>query len=231
MTKILTEHFIVEGVVPLNHEDMRREIERSREILVGEVKEAIDNSLEPFRTSLLAIQGGDGRYHSSPDSRFPSSDLSNENPVGNRFRLWTYRGGLRMIPPDIVFPQGTTTKALWNLWWFGDEVRRIQPYRMLAESQYRNDLASKKQRDLVSKAQTTIMEIVNIVHQRSDAAGEDRADFNALSRQQSSSLFEYGYMELMRKLYGIGRSQRFDDKVYTTVANRLYSAKKKSSIL
>ena len=97
-----------------------------------------------------------------------SSTATAENTTGdgneiddfqNKFKSWSYRGKIRINPEGFTFPS-LPVKPMWNLWWFGDEVTGIRPFRSLVG--HRDDLLGKANKDNLSRAKK-VMDAIEVI--------------------------------------------------------------------
>ncbi len=59
----------------------------------------------------------------------PVNDVAAGN-VNDLGKLWTWGGGLHMVPETFHFPK-CNVRTMWDLWWVGNPALQIQPYRKL----------------------------------------------------------------------------------------------------
>lgn len=71
---------------------------------------------------------------------------------------WTWGGRIHMVPEDFRFSI-CNLRTIWDLWWGGDRVKRIGPYRFLKKY----DVTIRKEKQYLSKARTTINILITFV--------------------------------------------------------------------
>lgn len=133
----LLKHFNVEGVVPINMDDLKAAIRENNVLVIAE--------LENLKTTLLdKVAQPDGGSSTSP-----CTEVVAEGQHG-KYQCFSYGGKLNLkVPEGFKFPKGDV-KTLWGLWFFGDSRLGIRPFRKLSAQ----DLEEKQCKVLFSKTKT-----------------------------------------------------------------------------
>ena len=102
--------FHVEGVIPLTTADLERSISTLR----GDVQSMLQRQQQSIMQNITQNE----------------INANTNNDIGNahiNWGIWNWNDGLigHYVPPGWNFPHGITLKALWNLWFFGNEAEQI----------------------------------------------------------------------------------------------------------
>lgn len=216
---MLMDNFQIDNVAPITSQQVQQMIDRNGEKITLEVRTSCERAMQAVLAQLQTVTPAALEEVSagSATARASNGPLM-DSDISSRFQTFAGNGCLRMVPVGFVFPT-YAVKPMWDLWWFGDEASRIQPYRFL-HTKFRSNLESKAQRGLVSKAARVVEEIVKRVPPNSD--GTPSKAINEMSKAESDAAFKLGFSKLMTTLYGDNQVNRAGDKYYTTVANRIY---------
>lgn len=180
----ILENFTVDGVAPLNAEDVRR---------------IIDEALTRHQVPVVPSAG-------------PSTIPTNSD----RFQMFQWKGAYRVVPEDFSFPV-CHTKIMWDYWHFGDEVRRIQPFKFF-ERFISTDFSKLSERTNYCKAKALMKKLEAIARENNLLNGRNPS---TLSREEADEVFNKSYRSLLEQLYP-NQANRPGDTQYTTLANRFY---------
>ena len=151
---------------------------------------------------------------SSDGTTTAAADSSDDDSA--KFQTWYYNGKMNMVPLGFVFPS-MNVKPMWDLWWHGNEVEKIQPYRYLVN--YR-DLLSSGDYKKFSRAKKTMDTLQRLIEQKVNAR-----KVASLTRLECDSAFASAYDELLGQLYS-DSPNRQTNITYGTIANRIWTFEK-----
>ena len=109
---MIMDHFVVEGVSPLNMADVQRLFDEREARLMEAFNRAISASIP-----------------TSTQSQESVSTENNQDATGQGFTTWYWGGKFgRYCPQDFKFPS-SDVKTMWDLWHFGNPAKNIAPYK------------------------------------------------------------------------------------------------------
>lgn len=198
---LMLENFTIDGVVPINISDIQR--------IVSDAKTEI----------LSKVCTKDDVLSDSP----PQNIIERQE---EKFNWFTWGGRMRMIPDNFVFPT-VNVKTMWNLWFYGNESKKIQPYKYLVKNI--QDLEKKTERTNVHRVNKVMTALVDIAIKFQLV--DENVDISALSVERSNEIFNICFAELLKICYGDKGHSRAHDIQCNTIAHLLYtklSGKKRS---
>lgn len=170
LTDTLLDKFTIHGAIPVTAAD-----------LTG----MLNTIMAQMRAELREVRA------SQPSDPLPSTHTHpNADP---RFKLWSWRGKLHMVPEGWVFPS-TNVKDTWQLWHFGHLADQIRPLRYLKKV----DLSGGGQIALWSKTHGVMTAIAGVMVEMKLV--EACEDVMRLDREQSSTLFDQAIVQLMERV-------------------------------
>lgn len=193
MVTEMTENLTIQGVVPLTP------------LMLNEQLSTFRNDIRNDLMNQLSI---------------PSSVTRQENQqiiseTNSLWGSWNWGGKICVpFPPDFKFTKGSS-RVLWMYWFFGDEDRRIRPYRYFKESDF--PIATSDQ-TLLIKARGVIKVLVQISIFGELIASVD--DLYSMNKVQSLEIFDLTYeflIEAIRLHYVGSRKRRYGDIHYSTI--------------
>jgi hypothetical protein len=119
------------------------------------------------------------------------------------------------VPIGWSFPNRITPKALWDLWYFGNQAENIGPYRYISVE---HDLPIKKDKCQYSRAKKVMEYLGSLIVPSQLPQGKDR--ISQLSPAESDSVFSEVFKQSLRELYGEERKCRRNDDV---TVGRIYN--------
>lgn len=197
--------FRVENAIPVTMADMQLAIQKA----VGDMMSHMTASMERLGQTITSPQ--------ATPATTPSTD------VFEGYETFTWSNGQRWmcVPEGFVFPCHDA-KTMWDLWHFGDATRRIRPYKKLMEKG-KIDHIKKAQRPLISRTNHVVTYLIEKAQEKQLL--EDRQDVSLLSRNDSDTIFNSCYPDLIKFVYGDSLS-RSPTVSISTLANRLYKKRK-----
>ncbi|CAK4631727.1 hypothetical protein LEN26_014817 [Aphanomyces euteiches] len=141
-------------------------------------------------------------------------------------------GSVHNAPEDWVFPI-TNCRALWELWFIGDPVNRIGPYRLLTKSDIKHTYVLKTR----GKAAAVVQKIIDTAVDHAIVASVDA--LNNLPPDACMSVFEKAFLVLMghasaaagggHKVEASILPQNAGNNMFTTIYTMLVNQKRKRS--
>lgn len=198
LRECLIQHFIVDGVAPVNVADIQRMIASSQEMIMAQIREAMALS---SRTGDVTAPGETGRV--------PNSSALN-------FRVFYWKGRFRCVPEGFEFPS-TDVKTMWDPWHYGHAGLEIQPYKNLMNG-HASDLVTDLEKVNLSRASKVMKKIYEIAVAKGYL--EEGVNVSELPREDSDRVIDKAYTLLLGELYE-NDQHRPGAKMVNTVANRL----------
>ena len=196
----IRENFQIDGHSSLTLRDM----DRMKDSILLEMREEMRKLVEKFNV-----------VNSTPNS---GSDINNNSVDIRSWKTWYANDGFlcRFVPPDWSFPDRLTTKALWDLWWYGEKNKGIRPYRLLNRSV---DI-EKKRRIMFTRAKKVMMYYEEVAS-KMNLLPIGTQSISSLSLEESDRMFEKLFEHATTELYGEGNERRPQDVAYGTIYNKL----------
>ena len=112
-------NFIIDGVVPLTTRDLHS---------------AITNLHEKFEQAIRASHAIVLSAATAPSDL----EIGRQDRPRSEFERFNWGDGLinHAVPMGWSFPNRATPKALWDLWYFGNQAERIGPYRHISRKHH-----------------------------------------------------------------------------------------------
>ena len=188
-------HFKVEGVLPLNMQDIRNLLDERNEQLMGEIqkinlKESIVGAAEP-------------QEHTTTSN---SSEHENFNTMGELFELFEWGNPKRKcyVPEGFEFPRGADSLTMWKLWHFGNTHLKIRPYKGM-EAYKKSDLDGRG-RERYSRA-ARIMGMIDEEVERQELVSGGLKQIRSLSPEEASSVFMKAFEAISPLFYPNGNTR------------------------
>jgi hypothetical protein len=190
------------GSAPATLDDLKNAVED----FSNKLKAKLDEIL-PLAAS---VSSSSSQAHRSMPRGMTSQAIDNDNVITvacskNKFKFRTWEWGgkdFRLVPQDFIFPSGSV-KSLWYLWYFGDDIGGICPYRFLLG--HTDDLIEKMQRVNFSRAKFVMLELEEIGKHNGLIDSVD--DILAMKADPAAceSLFTAVYDELIFNIYPLNK--------------------------
>jgi hypothetical protein len=171
LVSVMLSRFSINGAIPVTIDDIKILLNNAVNQMRSELRDAIPSSI----TSL------------------PSPNLPLDIDADPRFQLWTWKGGMHMVPEGWQLPK-TDVKTMWNLWHYGHVGDRIRPLRHLKGS----DMASRGQVTLLSKTNGVMATVGEKMVEMKVV--ETVAEVRRLSAEESSAAFDLAIVQLMERV-------------------------------
>jgi hypothetical protein len=198
--KIL-EHFVINGAVPLTHEEVRR--------MLGDMRDQMIDALREQR----------GQPNANAMVEAGSNAEGGGTIQADGFKTWVWNGMFHPVPHTFRFPK-CTVKQLWDLYWVGQPFQQIAPYCCLRPS----DMPTVQCKGLLSKARN----MIKFLLVDEDGAPVDEMYVKRLSINRRDALFESNFIILCKDAFGEMTVEEFDrrhfgDHKFSTVYDKLTS--------
>ena len=194
LTNELRKHFEIDGVSALTTHDL----DQLKDTLVAHMRIEMENLTRHISTS-TATNGG--------------SNIDSE-PI---WKTWDWNDGLicHHVPPGWRFPDGLTTKTLWDLWWFGERSTGIRPYCKL-----KKHIDIPKEQHMQYTRAKKVMEYLNKLFVQMNAL-QGNSDIQSISIAESDRVFEKIHEKAIEELYAGTKESRVEEISYGRMYNVL----------
>jgi hypothetical protein len=174
--------------------------------------------IDALRTELLA-----SRSPVPPSTGTTESSAVAESAGVSTFRTWHWGGAFHPVPQGWQLPR-PSFKAFYYLWYKGDALSGIQPFRFL----HRSDVSGA---DWIqaSRCRRLIGHVEVLLNGLGDHMQRSISEISALTHVQLGQRFDEGYALLLSELYPT-QTGRDGDKGIGTLYNRLRRATKSSEV-
>jgi len=187
------------------------------------------NSIRSMMTDMLISQDGPiaslSRGMTAIVNRLDNMDVRqvqaiNDVPIQlqpimatGRVHFWPGDDQIHHVPHGFRWPNGKNTVIMWNLWFFGEAIKGIGPYKFIPPSVDLSTQQCKTDRSRTAKVISTLVSITvnegRIVNQR---------DINV---NNSIHIFDFAFGELMRQLYPDNPDKRGIDLTVCSVYEKI----------
>ena len=146
--------------------------------------------------------------------------------VPNRnFPMYTWGGKMHLVPERFTFPV-TNIYSLWSAWYFGDEIARVSPLRLL----HSHEFVSTKDKTNLCRARRVFNELEDIAVQEGLLRNEERMHSVGLIRR-SNEIAKLAYTKLCRVLYDVDENEdiskfRIDEITYNAIYEKIQRNKR-----
>lgn len=204
----LRSNFIIEGVAPITRHEFNHGLAGMKDDIIAVLRQTQFEAQERSAVS-------------------PENELDNESAVPNWWKSWHWPGSQQLLhfaPPGFEFPTDLTLKEIWDLWFFGNKIIGIRPYRLLHKSDY----SVKKMRH--TRAAGSINFVLDVMRDRQILPAV--SDINALSYAESTTYFDAAYPIVIELLYADTVDvYREGDTKYGTLYNRTLAYRHKQGLI
>ena len=195
----IRSNFIIDGVVPLTTRDLHS---------------AIPNLHEKFEQ---AIRASHASIVLSAATAPSDPEIGRQDRPRSEFERFNWGDGLitHAVPMGWSFPNRATPKALWDLWYFGNQAERIGPYRHISRE---HDLPLQKDKLQYSRTKKVIEFLTAFITPAMWPQGKDRV--SQLSPTESDQLFSELFQLCLEQLYSADRRCR---RSHDVTVGRIYN--------
>ena len=190
------------------------------------------NSIRSMMTDMLIAQDGPiaqlSRGMTAIANRLDSMDVRQVQPVvegsirpppimtSGRVHFWPDDDRMHHVPYGFKWPNGKSTVLLWNLWFFGEAVKGIGPYKFIPPN---DDLCTKQCKTDRSRTAKVISTLVSIAVNDGRIGSQRDVHVN-----NSIDVFDFSFAELMRRLYPDTPEKRGIDLTVCSMYERIRKA-------
>jgi hypothetical protein len=163
----------------------------------------------------IRIEGAQPVSLNSIRSMMTDMLISQDGPImaTGRVHFWPGDDQIHHVPHGFRWPNGKNTVIMWNLWFFGEAIKGIGPYKFIPPSVDLSTQQCKTDRSRTAKVISTLVSITvnegRIVNQR---------DINV---NNSIHIFDFAFGELMRQLYPDNPDKRGIDLTVCSVYEKI----------
>ena len=155
-------------------------------------------------------------------------DFIAEEEAGCPFTTFTWGGRLgRYVPQNFTFPSADVF-TMWNLWYFGNRLLRVYPYRRLAEG-HQDDLSTHHQRVNLNRARLVMQALETFGVEQGFIAPPAAQSIVRNGVADATVLLNRFFDAFIVSLYG-RMIPRPRDVTCNTLANRIYRNNKRARI-
>ena len=194
MERRIRSSFHVEGVIPLTTADLERSI--------STLRTDVHSMLQRQQQSIM---------QNITHNEVNANNNNDMGAVNNNWGVWNWNDGLigHYVPIGWNFPHGITLKALWDLWFFGNEAANIRPYRSISKE---HDIKAADKMHYC-RAFKTIEFTESLIRQYRDPQSnakliEDNISTHSLNHTDSDRIFDTIYLHMMILLYGTANGRK-----------------------
>ena len=143
-----------------------------------------------------------------------------ELDVPNRnFPMYTWGGKMHLVPEGFTFPV-TNIYSLWSSWYYGDEIARISPLRLL----HSHEFARKTDKTNLCRARRVFNELEAIAFQEGLLRNDER--MHSVGLRRSNNIAKLAYTKLCRVLYDVDEDEdinkfRIDEVTYNAIYEKI----------
>jgi len=120
---------------------------------------------------------------------------------------------MHRLPYGFKWPAGRNTIIMWNYWFFGDVDKNIVAYKNILSNE---DLTTKECKSRRSRTVKVVDALIKI------AADAGRIlNQRQISVENSTAIFDFAFVELMRRIYPNQPDKRGSDLVLCAVYERM----------
>jgi hypothetical protein len=198
----------VGGAVPVTADHVTRMFLEMRESLTDQIRASIAAAVT-IPQPALAPQPAQA-MEVDPNDPF-SVELD-----GTVWKTFCWGGKLHPIPEDFTLPT-MNTKALWDLWFFGDQASGIRPYKWFRKS----DFVKSSDQTKLTKARSMIAQVIKYAVEQGGLQNES-VNITSMSVHGAGNIFMIGFNSLVQGLEQknqtkLGPARRYGEMAYTTV--------------
>jgi hypothetical protein len=198
----------VGGAVPVTADHVTRMFLEMRESLTDQIRAsiaaaiAVPQPLAPQPAQVMDI-----------DQTDPFSEMLE----GSRWKRFHWGGKFRPVPQQGFSLKTMNLKALWDLWFFGDQAEGIRPYKHFEKS----DLPVSAEQTKLSKGRMMIAQVIAYAVQLG-ALQNENVNITSLGVLRAGNIFFVGFNHLVQQLEQknqtkLGVTRRYGEMAYTTV--------------
>ena len=181
----------------------------------GAIPVTLDNMKHYFDTRFQMIEN---KLSTSVTDNSHVNDVMNSNdddPNHNqRFTNWTWGGCFHMVPEDWCLPK-SNIKDIWNLWWFGHQTDRIQPYRHLKSDDFKLDT----QKSQLTRIRKVMMKLEEIGREKKFIEADQH--IHKFNKQKCNELFDQCFNEMLKQLYPNDPQRRIGEVTIPTIYDHI----------
>jgi hypothetical protein len=212
IVNMMLERFQINGVIPVSLTDIRAlisEMMMSTSGPYGQILQKLNEISSNQTTSTLCT---------SSSTTISATESTLSESVGIVYYWRGYDDKVHTVPYGFKFPSYNVS-TMWNLWIFGDSVRKICPYHQISSE---HDLVEKVCKTNRSRTKKVINYMIKLACEKQLIQGiRDVRDL-----KQSQTVFEYAYPCLLKDIYDVDKMPTRPNEInINTVANRLISLK------
>jgi hypothetical protein len=207
--ELLLAKFQVNGIIPVSIDEIRSLITAT----LTPQFELISGSLAAL-SSRMDTSTNQARITSATNEEVFMEVDGDDASTGNRFDLFRWPGDIKFhrVPHMWEFPS-FTCKTMWELWFFGNEVTRIRPYRYFIGC---HDMGTKACGTNLSRTKRIMKDLVGYACE--EGLIRSARDITA---ENSDAVFGVAYRQLLDALYRVVPERPGDINI-NTLCNRLY---------
>jgi hypothetical protein len=129
------------------------------------------------------------------------------------YHFWPGDDKMHRVPYGFKWPTGRNTIIMWNYWFFGDVDKNIGAYKNILSNE---DLTTKECKSRRSRTVKVVDALIKI------AADAGRIlNQRQISVENSTAIFDFAFVELMRRIYPNQPDKRGSDLVLCAVYERM----------
>jgi hypothetical protein len=210
----ILSNFVVDGVVPVNMNDIRTLLDINNKEIMEELKRLLPSVVNiNNNNSIMSIE---------------NNSNNNVNDTKLLYKHFTWGGKFRrMIPKDFVFPT-CDFKTAYDLYFHGNSNLGVRPYYFLngrIYEQYRGDLHGKDNITNFNRVKNLIEYLLDIAVQETFINSKD--EVKVMSVNETDELFQKSFPIIIRLIYGENANSKVGKRAYeikySTITNKLAS--------
>lgn len=215
------EHNIIESVETIPAKSVEKmltqiEVNGAVPVTMDKIEKYLDERFDNLTTLLNSKHDCNGINSDDHQSTSASSDAL----INNRYR-WGNKL-VRYVPEGFRF-LGSDTKSMFRLWYLGNQLLGIDPYRHLKNEEWIDDIALKIDRSNVYRT-AKVMESMEAIADQ--LYSDNNYIINNINIDNCDAIFDKCFNELISKLYenDKGALKRVGSKSYATIARKIYES-------
>jgi len=173
----MLHNFAINGAIPLTESRLAEMINASTQNIIASVQLTIPPP------NVAVDQGG-------------SNALNNNH---QQYNTWNWaNGSIHPVPETFRFPS-CNVRTLWDLYWSGDSMARIAPYRILKGC----DLFKASDKQFLSKAKGVMKLLI-------EASNTSTNEIRAMTLRNRDILFETTFLNVLHRIFPDDTDEDFD---------------------
>ena len=216
----ILNNFQMNGVVPLNMNDLQRVIAQHHGSIMSEINSIVQQLNNNNNRGIANNDVTINHQH----NEIIEDELEAVNLIGCTYFVWGGKMG-RLVPQNYQFPQSIDVKTLWDLWHYGvtiDANHSTYPLKRLQLKRHIEDVNRLENKTNITRASKLMSELHKIAEELQLI--EANKNITTLNRTQSDNIFNASYEKLLRNLYpppSKGPKRKYET-VYSTIVNKIY---------